>query len=136
MIKGKRIKDIHKNIQEVKFPKKTEIVILKIHNTIIVRPTIKQCIKIEWRINDERFKKSKIILAVNQGKIEEIFELNKITKSKTGINRNILHVSKIMIKKQRNYYIGKLIPEFYRKQRHTYPVRYNYDIKKGVTIFY
>ena len=132
---GKTIDELHKGVPIVKFPKK-EIVILKIHKSILKRPTIEKCIKIAWRIDNRKVERCKILLAVNEGLIEDIFEIDRIVKCKGEKYRKKIFVNSIKDKKLIKKYVGKLIPVFYRKRRHTYPVRYNFYIERGIVIFY
>jgi len=133
---GKTIDEFYKNIPIVNFPKKTKILILKIHKSILIRPTVVKCIEIAWRIYISRALDCDILLAVNEGLIEDIFYLDDIKKRKKGNNRKKLYVTQITDKYLRKIFVNHLIPKSYRKRRHTNPIRYNYKIEKGKTIFY
>ena len=128
------IDNYYKNVPIVKFPNDEKIIILKIHLNIKKHP-VKQCIKIEWRMDFEKASDCRYVFGVNEGIIEEIYELKNISISTNGTNRKILHVIPVN-NKLRNKYVGNLIPIFFRQRRHTYPVRYNFYLKNGITIFY
>ena len=134
--KGNSIDEYYKNIPIVNFPKNLPIIILKIHNTIFERPTIKQCIKIEWKIKDEKAKMCEILFGVSRGLIKDIFVLDYIKKSKSVKYRKELYVTRITDIKLRNKYVNKLIPYSYRVKGQRSPIRYNFKIEKGVIIYY